>query len=416
MPMSRKKYDDEAGTVSPALEDLIEEITVDAYGEDEQLWAFRQTFEENVAVPCDGFVICAPVSVIEFDYDGNKLRGLTARCRREDGSEHVVSASDVVLPKRSGGARYIAAYRKWMGLEPLANETLAPSRGGRHQKTISADLNAAARIELVALAIKEKTVRCRLLDSDQEITLRARRVWEVLPGEIVVVNARKQWNYAGHPYLSGEIESTRLDVGAVGLVPLRLEEMGVWDPRDEYWGEEGEPIEARAKSIIACGPRREFEMEQILPGADPDDPFTDPIIESNDLKDAGDRANAHKVLMNLCYADLRCLDAHAHLGNLAFDHDPKEAIRHYEVGLRIGELSLGDDFGGLLPWGHLDNRPFLRCMQGYALCLWRLGRFEEAERVFDRMLWLNPSDNQGARFLIEEVRLRTVCEDRRREG
>ena len=221
---------------------------------------------------------------------------------------------------------------------------------------------------------------------------------------------------AGHPYLSGEIESTRLDVGALGLVPLRLEEMEQWDPRDEYWGEEGEPIEARAKSIIACGPRREFEMEQVLPGADPDDPFTDLIIESNDLKDAGDRATAHKVLMNLCYADLRCLDAHAHLGNLAFDHDPKEAIRHYEVGLRIGELSLGDDFGGLLPWGHLDNRPFLRCVQGYALCLWRLGRFEEAERVFDRMLWLNPSDNQGARVLIEEVRLRTVWEDRRREG
>jgi hypothetical protein len=33
-----------------------------------------------------------------------------------------------------------------------------------------------------------------------------------------------------------------------------------------------------------------------------------------------------------------------------------------------------------------------------------LNRFQEAERVFDRMLWLNPADNQGVRFLIEEVR------------
>lgn len=114
--MGRKKYDDRAGTVPAALQELIEEITVDAYGEDEQLWAFRQAFEENVTMPCDGFVIGEPVSVIEFDYDGNELRGLTARCRREDGSEHVVAASDVVLPKRSSGARYIAAYRKWMGL------------------------------------------------------------------------------------------------------------------------------------------------------------------------------------------------------------------------------------------------------------------------------------------------------------
>jgi hypothetical protein len=110
--------------------------------------------------------------------------------------------------------------------------------------------------------------------------------------------------------------------------------------------------------------------------------------------------------MELCQADLRCLDAHSHLGNLVFDHHPQDAIRHYEVGLRIGELSLGNDFNGLLPWGLIDNRPFLRCMHGYGLCLWRLGHFDEAERMFQQMLWLNPSDNQGARFLVDEVKKR----------
>jgi hypothetical protein len=39
------------------------------------------------------------------------------------------------------------------------------------------------------------------------------------------------------------------------------------------------------------------------------------------------------------------------------------------------------------------------------------GRFEEAERVFDRILRLNPSDNQGVRFLIEKVRAKTAWED-----
>lgn len=43
-------------------------------------------------------------------------------------------------------------------------------------------------------------------------------------------------------------------------------------------------------------------------------------------------------------------------------------------------------------------------MHGFGLCLWRLGLFEEAGRIFDRMLWLNPSDNQGVRFLIDQVR------------
>ena len=90
-------------------------------------------------------------------------------------------------------------------------------------------------------------------------------------------------------------------------------------------------------------------------------------------------------------------------------------MRHYEVGVRIGEQSLGADFDGLLPWGHIDNRPFLRCLHGYGLCLWRLKRFEEAESVFDRMLWLNPSDNQGVRCLIGEVRAKTAWEDRREQ-
>jgi hypothetical protein len=29
-------------------------------------------------------------------------------------------------------------------------------------------------------------------------------------------------------------------------------------------------------------------------------------------------------------------------------------------------------------------------------------------RVFDRMLWFNPSDNQGVRFLVDDVRGGTV--------
>jgi tetratricopeptide (TPR) repeat protein len=54
-------------------------------------------------------------------------------------------------------------------------------------------------------------------------------------------------------------------------------------------------------------------------------------------------------------------------------------------------------------------------MHGYGLCLWRLGRFEEAARIFDRMLWLNPSDNQGARCLIGPVRKNVTWIEHARE-
>jgi hypothetical protein len=72
--------------------------------------------------------------------------------------------------------------------------------------------------------------------------------------------------------------------------------------------------------------------------------------------------------------------------------------------VRIGQLSLPEGFDGLLPWGRIDNRPFLRCLHGYGLCLWRLGRSDQAAAVFERMLWLNPVDNQGVRGLLPAVR------------
>jgi tetratricopeptide (TPR) repeat protein len=72
--------------------------------------------------------------------------------------------------------------------------------------------------------------------------------------------------------------------------------------------------------------------------------------------------------------------------------------------VRIGELSLPDGFDGVLAWSCLYNRPFLRCLHGYALCLWRLGRNEAAIDVFERILAFNPNDNQGARFCWYDAR------------
>jgi len=391
---------------SSELGGLIDEIITDAYGEDEPLWAFRQAFEDQVAMPAEAFVLGEPVTVMRIDYDGNERRGLTARCRREAGSEQVIAACDLIFPEGSTAARYLAAYRKWLGIEPHQPHpqgSLSRTRT-RPQKATEDDIDMMRNVELIAVAVKGNTVSCRIAGKERVITIRTTRLWDLVPGEIINVTPRKQWRYGGHPYLSGEIKSWRLDIAALGLTPLQLKEWGVWDPKDHYWGEPDEPIEEWAKPIMSEGPRAEYEMEQVLPGENPDDPDTDPILEAVELKEAGDSRGAHRILMNLLAADLRCLDAHAHLGNFVFDHSPEKAIRHYEVGVRIGELSLGEGFNGVLHWGQINNRPFLRCMHGYGLCLSRLGRLNEAEEVFTRMLWLNPSDNQGVRFLLGNLR------------
>jgi hypothetical protein len=164
-----------------------------------------------------------------------------------------------------------------------------------------------------------------------------------------------------------------------------------------------EPIPAWVEPILAAGPRPAFELERALPGNDPDT-MDDPILEAIERADAGDRAGSRRLLRSLIRADPRCLDAHAHLGWLAFEHSAKRALLHYQTGVAIGERSLPDGFSGALPWDLIDNRPFLRCLHGLGLCHWRLGRHEPAAVVFETLLWLDPTDDQGASELLELTR------------
>ena len=75
-----------------SLDELIDELTAEAGSDDEQIWNFQQELQKQICLPCEGFVIGEPVTVIAFDYDGNQRRAVTARCRRSDGREYDVSA------------------------------------------------------------------------------------------------------------------------------------------------------------------------------------------------------------------------------------------------------------------------------------------------------------------------------------
>ena len=146
-----------------SLDKLIEEITVDADGDDQQLWSFRQAFQDDVPLPLDAFVIGEPVSVVEIDYDGNERRALIAKVRRADGSEHVVATSDVFFPEGSSGERYVAAYRRWLGLEPYAEGGPIHSGRRRQYEATADDIDMSSPVELVVLSVKERVARCRPL-------------------------------------------------------------------------------------------------------------------------------------------------------------------------------------------------------------------------------------------------------------
>ena len=283
------------------------------------------------------------------------------------------------------------------------------SFGGKDNQAFVDRLAGQKKVDLLALAVKRTGIRCRTLDTGEPVTFRpGTGIRNEAEAHILTVKPGKVWVYNGTVYMSGQILGMRLDIPALKLVPLKLKDEGLWDPKEEYWGEEGEPVMDCFKPIIAAGPRPCFEMEQNLPGFDADDFDSDPIGQAVDLYEKGKAEESFRILHKCLEQDLRVLDAHAHLGNWCFGDGSRaflaeRAQKNYAAGVAIGELSLGPTFNGVLPWGMIDNRPFLRCLHGLGLCHWALEDFKKARGIFERMLWLNPSDNQGARFLLNQV-------------
>ena len=96
-----------------ALDRLIEEITVDAYDEDEQLMGFENAFDEGADFPCPGTVMGEEVEVLSVSVK-NHRRELIATCKR-GGRQYDVALLDIDVHGDSATYRLIAAYRRWLG-------------------------------------------------------------------------------------------------------------------------------------------------------------------------------------------------------------------------------------------------------------------------------------------------------------
>jgi len=264
-------------------------------------------------------------------------------------------------------------------------------------------------VELAVWAVKKAGIHCRVIPTQEPVTFK--RVHDEIEGEVISVMPSKVWQFKRTVYVTGEVINQRLEASALGLVPLKLEERGMFEQDElDQLVDADDPFQKYYQPILAFGPRSECEMEQVIPFDDPDDVDMDPITMASEAHKNGDYQSAYQMIEEVLTEDLRCIDAHAHLGNWDFNafNEPHPRIesrarRHYEAGLRIAELSFDTSFNDLLPWGYIDNRPYLRCLHGFGLCLWRAGDAQAAHRVFERMLWLNPLDNQGARFLLADI-------------
>ncbi|MGW3623166.1 hypothetical protein [Streptomyces sp. NPDC000880] len=102
------------GTLGKAeLETMIEEATVDAYNEDEQLTGLFTMLEEHIDVPFTTAVLGVEVTVrgVDLTPDGR----IVALCTR-GGIRQSVGILELPLPSPAPeGTEWIDAYRHWAG-------------------------------------------------------------------------------------------------------------------------------------------------------------------------------------------------------------------------------------------------------------------------------------------------------------
>jgi hypothetical protein len=93
-----------------ALEAMIEEATVDAYNDDEQLTGLYTMIEDNLAMPFTAVVLGVEVTVKKVDLTDDSIVAICTRGR----DRQRIDILDLPLPTPlPDGAEWIDAYRHW---------------------------------------------------------------------------------------------------------------------------------------------------------------------------------------------------------------------------------------------------------------------------------------------------------------
>jgi hypothetical protein len=94
------------------FEAMIEEATVDAYNDDEQLTGLFTMIEEHLAVPFTTTVLGVKITVQRVDLTDDTIVAVCARGR----NRQKIDLLDLPLPTPPpDGAAWIDAYRHWAG-------------------------------------------------------------------------------------------------------------------------------------------------------------------------------------------------------------------------------------------------------------------------------------------------------------
>jgi len=252
------------------------------------------------------------------------------------------------------------------------------------------------------LVIKGKCTKCnnsiaRLIEGDGQLKRPTSRTSKIVDVTDATLSISKIASFKDGSKAAIQIDNVKT---------LKIKSFGKWNPKKELFDdldENEEQLSHPYDEILNAKERPIWEMENILPGLKSGD-FHCPIGVGIDMLDSGDWNGAIKYMKNLLLEDARCLDAYAHLGSWYFEADDlNKAKNFYKTGVAVGLKSISNKINDVFPWGLIDNRPFLRCLHGLGITLYRQRNVVDAMAIFQKMIWLNPRDNQGARFLIDSL-------------
>jgi tetratricopeptide (TPR) repeat protein len=133
-------------------------------------------------------------------------------------------------------------------------------------------------------------------------------------------------------------------------------------------------------------------------------------LEAESLKDqaqelafsameAPTKAKARKLAKQALAKDPDCVDALVVLASIESD-SPQQMIESLQRAVEAGERSLGAQFMAQNVghfWGLFETRPYMRTLEQLASLLRAEGYGNEAILNYEKMLTLNPNDNQGVR-------------------
>lgn len=256
---------------------------------------------------------------------------------------------------------------------------------------------------ILVYKIHNRGLRGLDLETRMMVSTKNRVVFGLIEFDTVTFEVEKEWDHGRTTYLIGKVLEHRYDPSVLNIPGHNITFVG---KRDYSYLDEEE-----LGDICNDGEEDEFEdTDDFLTDEYVFDDYTshsfsegdtDPIREA---LEASSRKEEYNILCALWEDQPMCIDALVHIGHIYFRRNNLNAAeRFYSIALTIAERNIPIFFDGVLPYEHLENRPYHRALHGMCLTRWRQGRFTEAIAIAEKGYLLNPMDNIGFRFLFAPI-------------